>query len=283
MPTQARIKRQGVEYTDGGGAASLSVADDMQHYSDLLSASSQAINDLLPVPDISTLAKLTTVLNTAYQNIRWIASDLDKYVKATFEAEGVRIVAIPVSKIGGNIVSLNKQMVTMTEQFAKGEMTIAAIRKQVKAQAKPIADVLNQFSEEYDMYAGMASTIANKEEVSKDDAKDLVDAVNKAYYALDRYSAKHGDARSTITNRSPWDIDPKNVSPINDIVFGLEGKLKSFGDPESKRYIKDPAIAGAIQGYLLVCKRFHGIDSKKFWDVLNTVAVALERLKNAVQ
>jgi hypothetical protein len=282
MALQARIKRQGVEYIDGGGAASLSIADDMQHYSDLLSASAQSINDLLVVTDISTLPKLATALNTAYQNIRWISGDLDKYVKATFEAEGVRIVAIPVAKIGGSIVSLNKAIVTMTGQFSKGEITIAAVRKQVKAQAKPIADVLTQFAEEYDMYAGMASTIANKEEVSQNDAKDLTDAVNKAYYNLDKYSAKHGDARSTITNRSPWDTDPKNMSPINDIVFGLESRVKSFGDPESKRYIKDPSIAGAIQGYLLVCKRFHGIDSKKYWDVLNTVAVALERLKNAL-
>lgn len=282
MALQARIKRQGVEYIDGGGAASLSIADDMQHYSDLLAASAQSITELMTVPDISSLPKIATALNTAYQNIRWISSDLDKYIKATFEAEGVRIVALPVAKIGGSIVSLNKAIVSMTGQFSKGEITIAAVRKQVKAQAKPIADILSQFSEEYDMYAGMASTISNKEDVSSDDAKELVDAVGKAYYNLDKYSAKHGDARSTITNRSPWETDPKNMSPINDIVFGLEGKLKTFGDPESKRYIKDPSIAGAIQGYLLVCKRFHGVDSKKYWDVLNTVAVALERLKNAL-
>lgn len=282
MPIQARIKRQGVEYTDGGGAASLSVADDMQHYSDLLAASAKSIADLMDIPDISYLPKISTALNTAYQNIRWISADLENYVKATFEVEGVRIVAIPVAKLGGSIVSLNKLIVSLTGQFTKGEVTIAAIRKQIKTQAKPIAEILSQFSEEYDMYAGMASTIANKEDVSQNDAKELTDAVSKAYYNLDKYSAKHGDARSTITNRSPWDIDPKNMSAINEIVFGLEGKLKNFGDPENKRYIKDPTIAGAIQGYLIVCKRFHGIDAKKYWDVLNTVAVALERLKNAL-
>ena len=282
MPTQARIKRQGVEYTDGGGAASLSVADDMQHYSDLLAASAKSIADLMDIPDVSYLPKISTALNTAYQNIRWISADLENYVKATFEVEGVRIVAIPVAKLGGSIVSLNKLIVSLTGQFTKGEVTIAAIRKQIKTQAKPIAEILSQFSEEYDMYAGMASTIANKEDVSQNDAKELTDAVSKAYYNLDKYAAKHGDARSTITNRSPWDTDPKNMSTINDIVFGLEGKLKNFGDPENKRYIKDPTIAGAIQGYLIVCKRFHGIDSKKYWDVLNTVAVALERLKNAL-
>lgn len=282
MSNKIRVKRQGVEYIDGGGAASLSVGDDMQHYSDLLDASAKNIESLMIINDVSDMPKLTTALNTAYQNIRWIATDLDKYVAATFATEGVRIAPLPVAKIGAAIVALNKQMSQFQNQFASQAVTIAAIRKQVKAQTKPIIDMLSEYAEEYDMYAGMASTIADRAGASPADIKELGDAVRKAYYELDKFAAKHGDARSTITNRSVWDVDSKNIGPINNLVFSLESKVKVYADPSSKRYIKNPAIAGAIQGYLLACKRLHGADSAKYWDILNTTAVALERLKNAV-
>lgn len=282
MPNQAKIKRHGVEYMSDG-SSSKNVGADMQHYSDLLYDSSNNIKKAIQLTDISGIPKITSTINVAYQNARWIAADLDKYVRAVFESEGVNVLELPINKISVYVVASTKALAKFPEEFMNKTMTLAAIKKQIKGLVTPLTDILDQFSDHYDMYAGMVSLVTDGVDKSSDDLTEISELVDVTKKALDPFRNRRDDVREpTRYGNANWKYDSKNKAPVSDIVFKLEDKLKKYGDPDSDQYIKNATIAGAIQSYLVAAKRLHGSDGSKFWSLLDPVAISLERLDNAI-
>lgn len=276
MPVKSSaIKRHGIDIFEGGVFASTNVGADMQHYSDLLGISAQKIESLMAIADISDVPKLAAALNGAFQNARWISSDLEQYVRPVFTAEGINVTPIPFNKLATAILALTKALNNYPTQFAAGNITLAAIKKQIKAGVAPIISTLKELSEDYDMYAGMVSSVIDKSQANTGDLKQLLTWVLSSYEQLGEFMA------GEFANRK-WRVNPKNIGPINNIIYGLNKRIEPYADSSNPKYINSPAIVSAIEGYNIACNRLRNSDPKKYWTTLDPVAIAMERLKDVL-